>query len=160
MILRICVMGTRSPGIAAGVGLGEGVDDEFAGALARVETAGTAAAGAGFSRNAIMSCLVMRPPIPVPDTCDRFTLCSRAILRTSGEDRACSSSSSCAGSAVEVALAVDGALLGGVAGETGADAEAFEGAGAGAALSPSLAIVPTTVFTCTVLPSTTLMFCR
>ncbi len=109
-----------------------------------------------------MSCFVMRPPIPVPGTCDRFTLCSRAILRTSGEERACSSSSSRAGSAAgEFATeGEDGALLGGVAGETGTDAEAFEGAGAGAALSPSPAIVPTTVFTCTVLPSTTLMSCR
>src|SRR5579863_6974359 len=132
MILRICVIGTTSPGNAAAagaVGLGEGADDEIAGALARAETAGAPAAGAGFSRNAIMSCLVMRPPIPVPGTCDRFTLCSRAILRTSGEDRACSSSSSraassFAGSAVAgVATAgEDGALLGGVGGETGADA--------------------------------------
>jgi hypothetical protein len=39
-----------------------------------------------------MSCLVMRPPRPVPETCDRFTPCSRAILRTSGEERASSSS--------------------------------------------------------------------
>ncbi len=140
MILRICVMGTMpAQGMPGAVGLGEGADDEIAGALARAETAGDPPAGAGFSRKAIMSCFVMRPPIPVPGTCDRFTLCSRAILRTSGEERACSSSSSRAGSAAgEFATeGEDGALLGGVAGETGTDAEAFEGAGAGAALSPS-----------------------
>ena len=39
-----------------------------------------------------MSCLVMRPPSPVPEICERLTPCSRAILRTSGEERASSSS--------------------------------------------------------------------
>ena len=39
------------------------------------------------SINAIISCLVMRPPKPVPSSWDRLTLCSRAILRTRGEDR-------------------------------------------------------------------------
>ena len=43
--------------------------------------------------NCMMSCLVMRPPSPVPETCERLTPCSRAILRTSGEERASSSSS-------------------------------------------------------------------
>ena len=44
-----------------------------------------------------MSCLVMRPPRPVPLTSDKLTLFSRAILRTKGDERACSSSpaSSC-----------------------------------------------------------------
>jgi len=45
---------------------------------------------------AMMSCLVMRPPRPEPEICERLMPCSRAILRTSGEERA-SSSSSCAG---------------------------------------------------------------
>src|SRR5271163_283204 len=159
MILRICVIGTTSPGIiaAGGVaGLGEGTDDEAAGVLARTETG--AAAGSGLSRKAMMSCLVMRPPMPLPWTCDKFTLCSRAILRTRGEDRACSSSS-CAG----------WAIVRGSTGEGGADAaasvfaggvEALEEAGTTATPSPSPAIVPTTVFTCTVFPSTTLMSCR
>ena len=35
--------------------------------------------------------LVMRPPVPVPDTRPRSTLCSRASLRTSGEERTSSS---------------------------------------------------------------------
>src|SRR3954447_25868232 len=35
--------------------------------------------------NASTSCLVIRPPTPVPRTCERSILYSRAILRTSGE---------------------------------------------------------------------------
>ncbi len=46
------------------------------------------------SMKAVMSCLVMRPPRPVPETCERLTPCSRAILRTRGEERASSSTSS------------------------------------------------------------------
>ena len=34
-----------------------------------------------------MSCLVTRPLTPEPDTCEMSTLCSVAILRTSGDDR-------------------------------------------------------------------------
>ena len=45
------------------------------------------------SMNCMMSCLVMRPPSPVPETWDKLTPCSRAILRTNGEERASSSSS-------------------------------------------------------------------
>ena len=45
-----------------------------------------------LSMNCMMSCLVMRPPSPVPEICERLTPCSRAILRTSGEERASSSS--------------------------------------------------------------------
>src|SRR6202451_3434449 len=105
----------------------------------------------------MMSCLVMRPPMPVPCACDRFTLCSRAIFRTRGEERACSSSS---GSGSAIAWGSTGEGVGGAtACVFSGGGEAFEGAGAAAA-SPSPAMVPTTVFTCTVLPSTTLMSCR
>ena len=85
MILRICVIGTRSPGIvAAGAGdRGDGVGGE-----AEDGAATGALAVCGFSKNAMMSCFVMRPPMPVPGTCDRFMSCSRAILRTKGEERA------------------------------------------------------------------------
>src|SRR6266851_2119530 len=109
-----------------------------------------------------MSCLVMRPPRPVPDTCERLMLCSRAILRTSGEERAWSSSASSCG--------VSGASLASTAGAEGlAGADSFfavavwagaAGVDFGAALSPSAAIVPTTVFTWTVAPSATLMSCK
>src|SRR3984893_2862161 len=85
MILRIFVIGTRSPGMVAG---GEVGRDDGAG----TETEDDADAGAlavwGFSRNDMMSCFVIRPPMPVPETCERFMSCSRAILRTNGEERA------------------------------------------------------------------------
>ena len=66
-----------------------------------------------------MSCLVTRPPVPVPLTLARSTLCSRASLRTSGEERTSESSSSCS---------PRGALAGGAAG--GAGASVFTRAGA------------------------------
>src|SRR3954469_1430532 len=94
MILRMFVIGTRSPGIGAGAaGLAAGAEGAgFDGAGA--EDAGAAVAGLDpLSMKSKISCLVIRPPNPLPETCARFTLCSRAILRTSGEDRACSSSS-------------------------------------------------------------------
>ena len=59
----------------------------------------------------MMSCLVMRPPSPVPEICERLTPCSRAILRTSGEERASSSSSWAAGGAARRAWAAGRASL-------------------------------------------------
>src|SRR4030081_744939 len=41
-----------------------------------------------------MSCLVTRPAIPVPGTWRMSTLCSAAILRTTGDERVWRSSSS------------------------------------------------------------------
>src|SRR5439155_25434894 len=94
-------------------------------------------------------------PSPLPDTWERLTLCSRAILRTSGDERACSSSS-CFGAADGAGWAGASALG---AGGVGAGATFFSAAGAAAlgVPSPSLVIVPTTVFTWTVVPSATLM---
>src|ERR1700733_11917821 len=96
MILRILVRGTRSPGYAAGAGA-EGRDGVevcacWLGAEAGVGAAATA--DGARSMKARMSCLVMRPPRPVPETWERLTPCSRAILRTSGEERVSSSPSS------------------------------------------------------------------
>ena len=112
-----------------------------------------------------MSCLVMRPPSPVPETWERLMPCSRAILRTSGEERASSSSSWAAGGA---AAGVEAA-----GGGTGAVSSllllfccrlfwcwVLTRAGFAAAASPSTAMVPTTVFTPTVVPSATLISCR
>jgi hypothetical protein len=107
----------------------------------------------------MMSCLVMRPPSPVPEIWERLTPCSRAILRTSGEERASSSSSGALGAGAGVAAGVDG---------TGAgffsslfSAAGFSGADAGlTAASPSTAMVPTMVFTFTVVPSVTLISWR
>src|ERR1019366_2711805 len=91
MILRIWDMGTRSPGITAGAG-------------AEAGRGAGAATGAAVRRStkSRTSCLVTRPPVPVPLTFARSTLCSRASLRTSGEERTSESSSS------SVALAAGG----------------------------------------------------
>ena len=89
MILRIWVMGTRSPGIEAGA---DGPASGFAGG-GRCAGIDEAARRLLRSRNAVMSCLVMRPPSPVPGTWARLILFSRAILRTRGDERAWSSSS-------------------------------------------------------------------
>ena len=107
-----------------------------------------------------MSCLVMRPPSPVPETCERLTPCSRAILRTSGEERASSSSADgCGGGAL------GGGATAAAAGFFSSFFSSLDGAGAGAAAfagaaSPSAAMVPTTVFTPTVVPSAILISCR
>src|SRR5207237_10665476 len=87
--LSSCVAGKGSPGI--------GAEAAGAGGCGARAGAGALAPGAAVasvrSRKAMMSCLVMRPPRPVPETCDKFTLCSRAIFRTNGDERAWSSSS-------------------------------------------------------------------
>ena len=100
--------------------------------------------------NCMMSCLVMRPPSPVPAICERLTPCSRAILRTSGEERASSPSSSWAEAAGAGIGGGVGAFFSSFAAGAGADGAAFAGAdaaGLAAAASPSIAIVPTIVFT-------------
>jgi hypothetical protein len=93
-------------------------------------------------------------------------------LRTSGEERASSSSADSGGGALAIGAGVAGAagffssLISGFfsgAGFSDADFSGVEAAGAGfagAAASPSAAIVPTTVFTPTVVPSETLISCR
>src|ERR1700688_4721099 len=56
MILRICVIGTRSPGMVAG---GEVGRDDGAGAGADDDADARTLAVWGFSRNAVMSCFVI-----------------------------------------------------------------------------------------------------
>src|ERR1700733_11715441 len=81
MIERIFDMGTSSPGCGWGA-LG------LAAAGGGVVAAGAAATDFGpCSMWLTMSVLVMRPDAPVPATCERSTLLSFAILRTSGEER-------------------------------------------------------------------------
>ena len=156
MILRICVMGTISPGIGAGAGvgaaLGRGTPEVAPGAAG----AGAGAAGvadACFSRKAMTSCLVMRPPKPVPGMWERSMSCSRAILRTRGDERTCSSSRSRAGSTISFCLGgsagfvAAASLRSGAAAAGLAGADGFEGAEAAGAASPSPEMVPTTVFT-------------
>ena len=110
--------------------------------------------------NERMSCLVMRPPRPVPETCERLTPCSRAILRTSGEERASSSSGDFTRGALTAGAA---AATGGFSSffcEAGFSGTAAAGLAGAAAASPSAEIVPTIVFTPTVVPSDTLISCR
>ena len=58
------------------------------GSAAWIAMVGTdSAAGGPFSMKAKISVLVILPSRPVPVTCARSTPCSRAIRRTSGEDR-------------------------------------------------------------------------
>jgi len=164
MMRRMLVRGTRSPGIAVVAGRGAG--GAGAGADVIVEgwasppgkdgcwTGETPVTPEFESMKANMSCFVMRPPRPVPSTCERLTLCSRAILRTRGDERACSSSSclgaaGVVGGAAEVVPSACGAAADGASalGGAGAAAAFFSGAFGAAAPSPSAEIVPTTVFT-------------
>src|ERR1700690_1468538 len=137
MILRMWFMGTRSPGIDAGAGE---PPSDFAGDGGGADLVDTASPEL-FSKNAVMSCLVMRPPSPVPGTCARLMLCSRAILRTNGDERAWSSSLweawACTGWAGAATSALDSET--GAAVFAGADSLFAGGAAAGltAALSPS-----------------------
>src|ERR1700740_1470771 len=149
MILRICDMGTKSPGTADGdAGAWRGLE-AATGALwtdARTDALGAGAAER-CSTKSRTSCLVTRPPVPLPLTLARSTLCSRASLRTSGDERTSESCSSAEALAVDSDGAAGvgfcegaGAAEGGAAALAGADAEA-------PLPSP---ITPTTVLTCTV----------
>ena len=105
----------------------------------------------------------MRPPSPVPEICERLTPCSRAIFRTSGEERASSSSAGAwAGGAAAVGAGVGAAAAGFFSSffSSFAGGAAAGAAFTGAAASPSAAIVPTTVLTPTVVPSVTLISCK
>ena len=68
-----------------------------------------------------MSCLVTRPAIPVPGTARMSTLCSAAILRTTGDERVCRSSSA--------VMSARGLSAGGGAGGVGADVGCGRAAG-------------------------------
>ena len=148
MIERMRVSGTSSPGAGVTAGAAAGL---AVAAGAAVET-GAGAGAPPFSMYARMSSFVTRPPAPVPCTALRLMLCSRAILRTSGEERTCSASS------VETGCAAGALTLG-----AGAAAAACAGAGAaaaGAAPSPAPPITATTVLICTVCPAGILISVR
>ena len=108
-----------------------------------------------------MSFLLIRPPSPVPFTLERSTLCSRAILRTSGEERSFSSARPKAGGA---AAAVGEAFAGvgaeaasrkGLAGPSEPSGTAFADSGA-----PCPSMMATTVLTATVSFSEARIFAR
>ncbi len=115
-----------------------------------------------------MSSLVTRPPKPVPATCSKFTPCSRAMLRTNGDERTFDFSSvsvagGAGGTAGATGVAATGAATGGAApGAAGVAAGAGAGAGSGAgaaavgadaAAAPASPIRATTALTATVSPS-------
>ena len=146
MMERILLRGTSSPGCGTGAagaaGFGAAGADEPAGGA---ET-GAGFAGAGFSRCASTSSLVMRPPAPVPETCARSRLFSLAILRTSGEERACSPDAA-TGSDTGVGAGAAGLAAAGVG----------VGAAAGAAAPAVPPITATTVLIWTVVPASALI---
>ena len=197
IFLRMVDIGTRSPGITiAGAGtVGTGWRATAAAGRPPADAAAGDPAGCSSTKRR-MSSLVMRPPRPLPETCARSTLWSRAMRRTSGDDRTrCPSSPDGNSMTVSSSAAAASRCLGGSGGETGcgrtpsplratasvgcgwrprdvpsacglgaggagAVAAAFGAsglAGAGAAAAPSASITPTTVFTCTVAPSATLI---
>src|SRR5690349_118748 len=113
-----------------------------------------------------MSCLLTRPPEPVPGTVVRSMPCSLAMRRTSGEEctRAASLVALAAGATAAGCGAGGGTICGFGAGAatgtgTGAGAgAALAGAGAGAAAAaPAASITATTVLMGTVWPSLTLI---
>src|ERR1700674_376481 len=67
IILRIFVMGTRSPGYGAGAEGAEGRTSAEAEAVELAAAEPEVAGGGGWgSMKDVMSCLLMRPPSPVP----------------------------------------------------------------------------------------------
>src|SRR5579884_1129070 len=91
---RMLLMGSVRVLAASGKGMAGGGAEGACGAGA----GGACGVGAAYvlaaceDMYASTSCLVMRPPAPVPLTCERSMLYSRAILRTSGESGPRSSS--------------------------------------------------------------------
>src|SRR5215467_2289469 len=104
-----------------------------------------------------MSVLLMRPPNPVPGTVARSMLFSRAMRRTSGEERISSAARAIGWGAAGRGVGADTAVAGTGCGARGA----WVGAGAGAegtvAGAPAPPITATTVLTWTVVPSFTLI---
>src|SRR5208283_214959 len=144
-----------APGCAPADGAGGGM-----GRAAAVGAVAGAPAGAAPDDAAIaasISCLVMRPPAPLPSRVERSTPCSFAMRRTNGEEwiRSVEAAGVAAAAGAEgfpVADTGGGAIGVGVgAGAAGA------GAGAVATADPAPSITATTVWMGTVCPSGTLI---
>src|SRR5215472_9830466 len=129
-----------------------------------METTGGAAEGAPPAAiTASMSCLLMRPPAPVPATVEGSIPCSLAMRRTSGElwmrspDEAGVEAAADAGATARGATgrgtgvaAADGAAAPGAFAGAGASIWDFAGAGAeagagDAVVAPAASMTPTTV---------------
>src|SRR5579859_6889463 len=158
-----CAAGPPPPAKGAGETGGGG------GAVRGAATGADAGAAVGAADPEIaasISCLLTRPPAPVPGTLVRSMPCSLAIRRTSGEEctRAPSFEALAAG-ATAAGCGVGGGTIcgfgaGAGAGAAAAAGAAFAGAGAGAgaaAAEPAASITATTVLMGTVWPSLTLI---
>src|SRR5580692_3221460 len=134
---------SRTADAAAPPAAGGGADAVRAGAAPAAETPDALREApleaAPPSMAARISCLLMRPPAPVPGICERSTLFSRAMRRTSGELRIFWPLGRCCGAVVADGAEAWGALTGDGGGfrgasilggaETCAGASAFAGAG-------------------------------
>src|SRR5271165_3973509 len=149
---RVLALSARGSGIAEA-----GAEATGAGAAAGTAVAALYVLAAWELPNASTSCLVIRPPAPVPFTFARSMLYSRAILRTSGDSGPRSSSPP---------DATGGAVVGGGGGACGAGAgwacTVAGGAGGGDATAAGcggtdtpVPMRPTTVLMPTVAPSAT-----
>ena len=78
---------SRTADAAVPPAAGGGTEAARAGAAPAAETPDELRDAPPPSMAARISCLLMRPPAPVPGICDRSTLFSRAMRRTSGELR-------------------------------------------------------------------------
>src|SRR5579862_9533632 len=155
---------SRTADAAAPPAAGGGAEAARAGAAPAAETPDELREAAPPSMAARISCLLIRPPAPVPGICERSTLFSRAMRRTSGELRIFWPLGRCCGAVVADGAEAWGALTGDGGGfrgasilggaETCAGASAFAGAGAGAEAAaeepaeeaaPSASITATTV---------------
>src|SRR5579862_4149165 len=168
---------SRTADAAAPPAAGGGAEAARAGAAPAAETPDELRDAPPPSIAARISCLLIRPPAPVPGICERSTLFSRAMRRTSGELRIFWPLGRRGGAGVADGPAARGALgagdeagfggasvLGGA--EACAGASVFAGAGAEAeaaagapadAPAPSASITATTVLIGTVWPSLTLI---
>src|SRR6266404_9964620 len=166
----ICSAGTYCVPCAAGPpppASGAGATGGAVRAAGGVEAGMAAGIVAGATEPVItasISCLLTRPPEPVPGTVVKSMPCSLAMRRTSGEEwtRVPSFAALAAGTTTEGCGAGGGTMVGfgagagaGAAAAAGAD---LAGAGAGAAAAePAPSITATTVLMGTVWPSLTLI---
>src|SRR5208283_1998791 len=159
--------GAAAPGWATAARGGGGI----AGRAEAGEPSAGAPAGATPDDAAItasMSCLVMRPPAPVPSIVERSTPCSLAMRRTNGEEwmrsaeaagtaGAAGAATGAGAGAGAAGLLATGAGAGAAGSGAGFAAGAAAGAGAVAAADPAPSITATIVWMGTVCPSGTLI---
>src|SRR5271165_6836451 len=154
-----CAAGAPAPARGAAAGGGGGGAGRAAGAGAEEAGAPSACGCAALpAMSASMSCLVMRPPAPVPSMAERSTPCSLARRRTKGDEWMRSVPEPEAAAAGAGALEAGGAGAGfaagaGALGAAAAGLAVGAGAGAEAAAEPAPSMTATMVWIGTVWPS-------